>query len=205
MAICAIIITVALLQRPVGPPPPPPEPPVEDFATYHDAGQRIGPATAPVTIVEFSDFQCPSCRQLHTVLRELRARFPDEVSVLYRHYPIESIHAHAVSAAIASECAAAQGRFEAFHDLLYEEQSLLGMTPYSQFAAKAGVADTAAFTTCLSDPAVLARLAEDKADAVRLGVRGTPTVLVNSQKFTGGRSADWIAQLVRAELESKGR
>lgn len=205
MAICAILITVALLRRPVGPQPPPPEPPVEEFATYHDAGQRIGPATAPVTIVEFSDFQCPSCKQLHTALRELRARFPDEVSVLYRHYPIESIHTHAVSAAIASECAAAQGRFEAFLDLLYAEQALIGQLRYVDLARRAGVTDTIAFNVCLSGPAPRARLAEDRAAAERLGVRGTPTVLVNAQRFSGGRPVEWIAARVREELEAAGR
>lgn len=108
-------------------------------------------------------------------------------------------------AAIASECAAVQGRFEAFHDLLYAEQTSIGLVRYTEFAARAGVVDTVAFGRCLSDPAIRTRLDEDRAAADRLGVRGTPTVLVNSQRFAGGRPADWIANLVRTELAAAGR
>ena len=200
-AACAVVITVSLL-RPPTTQPPPPDPPVPDFATYHVAGQRIGPASAPVTIVEFSDFQCPSCRRLHTALQEIRARYPVQVSLLYRHYPLESIHPHAASAAIASECAAAQGRFEEFHDLLFAEQPSIGQRPYAEFALQAGITDTAAFARCLTDPALQTRLAEDRAAADRLGVRGTPTALVNSQRFSGSWPVSVIDSMVQTELRA---
>jgi Na+:H+ antiporter, NhaA family len=203
-ALCAVVITaLAWHRRSVLPPPPPTEgAPVAAYESFHEGGHRLGPADAPVTIVEFSDFQCPTCRHLHRELRALRSRFPTEVAVVYRHLPLSSIHPHAQAAAIASECAAEQGTFEAYHDALYESQASIGQRRFTMFAVDAGVPDTTRFADCLTAPSMVDRVSADIAAAERLNARSTPTVLINARRFTGSRSAAWLDSVVTEELRS---
>lgn len=98
---------------------------ISDWRRFGGVGHRFGPATAPVTIVEFSDFQCPYCRIAWDTLRILRARYPTQVTLVYRHYPLQGIHPRALEAASAAECAGAQGLFERFHDVLFLRQESL--------------------------------------------------------------------------------
>lgn len=155
---------------------------VPDWRSYA-RGQRMGPADAKVTIVEFSDFECPFCRATAARLRAVRAKYPRDVAVVYRHYPLP-YHAHAVEAARASLCAARQGRFEAFHDLLFAQDSL-GMVPWSRLAQSAGVRDPAGFERCMRLPGPSPEIERDLREGARLGVRGTPTLLVNERLLDG--------------------
>ncbi|HEX8242283.1 MAG TPA: DsbA family protein [Longimicrobium sp.] len=162
-------------------------------------GHRMGPAQAPVTIVVFSDFQCPYCAILMDRLRTLRQEHPADVSVVYRHFPVEG-HRFAVAAARASECADAQGRFEAFHDALFNSRESIGMVPWDRFATAAGVPDLARFRACAADTGPVPALARDTMAANNLYVRGTPTLLINGQRLQGALPMDTLEAFVRSAL-----
>ena len=119
LTLCALVLTGILVRREFFPGITATAPrEVEHWSQLASAGHTMGPANAPVRILEFSDFQCPYCARLQPTLQAIRAKYPDRVAVVYRHFPLAD-HPHAMQAALASECAAAQGRFERFHDILF--------------------------------------------------------------------------------------
>jgi protein-disulfide isomerase len=164
-----------------------------EFARH---GHRMGPAKAPVTVVVFSDFQCPYCGVLMDRLRALRGAHPGEVAVVYRHFPVEG-HAHAVAAARASECAGAQGRFEAYHDALFERRDSIGVVAWDRFAATAGVPDLAGFRECAAASGRVEALSRDSAAARKLRVSGTPTLLINGLRLVGAPPMDSLESYLR--------
>lgn len=197
VVLCAVVLTALVVRRELFSAPPrsaPREQVVADWRSYAAEGRRTGPADAPVTVVVFSDFQCPACRMLAESLDSVTARRPGQVAVVYRHFPLSSVHPYATAAARASECAAGQGRFEAFHDALFREQALLGIQPWRSFAAGAGVADLDAFDRCVAGTAPDAAILRDGRAGERLRVTGTPTVLINQHRFQG---APPLAELER--------
>ncbi|MFL5540212.1 MAG: DsbA family protein [Longimicrobiaceae bacterium] len=201
LVLCALVITGLLVRRELWPAAQPGAAPpavtqVDDWVSYASAGRRTGPAPARVTIVEFSDFQCPFCARLAPRLDSLRERASVPVAVVYRHYPLES-HPHAMAAARASECAAEQGRFKEMHDALFREQGAIGQKAWSAYARDAGVPDSAAFARCLEGDAGSARIRADVAAGDRLGVTGTPTVLVNRYRMAGAPPLDTLLAYVR--------
>jgi len=108
------------------------------WAEISSRGHQLGSSSGIVTIVEFGDFQCPACRDFaRSALRGALAAFPQELQVLYRHWPL-TYHEHAYAAALAAECAAAQGRFKEYHDLLHLKQDSIGASPSSRSPSKAG-------------------------------------------------------------------
>jgi protein-disulfide isomerase len=197
---CALVVTVAVARREFFPPRP--EGPdmssraVDNWPQLVSAGQWLGRSDAPVRIVEFSDFQCPFCARTHPVVEAVRRRHPGRVAVLYRHFPLDAIHPHARPAAVASECAAAQGRFGEFAALLFAGQDSLGVTPWSRFAARAGVADTAAFARCVRESRTMPAVDRD----VRVGnatrIEVTPTLVINGLLRPGGITEPELDSLV---------
>jgi protein-disulfide isomerase len=175
---------------------------VQNWQAYAAGGHRMGPEQAPVTLVEFSDFECPACRVLAGTLRELRQRHPAQVAVVYRHAPLR-IHRFARPAARAAECAAEQGRFEAYHDALFSGQSSFSEGAWTRFAGEAGVRDPRAFTDCLRVGGGDAALARDTADAAKLGVLATPTLLVNGARITGAAPLPFLEQMVAREAAAQ--
>jgi protein-disulfide isomerase/uncharacterized membrane protein len=163
------------------------------------ASEAIGPAThvkgsadAPVTIVEFSDFECPACGHAFGDLRELVRSRPD-VKLVFRHFPLDSrcnsgmqqqLHPDACLAAAAAECAGRQGRFWEYHDTLFEHQKSLDRESLFRYARDVGL-DIAAFRTCLDDPTTMDGIAADVAAGVRLGVESTPTIFINGRRVQG--------------------
>jgi protein-disulfide isomerase len=186
---CAVVVTALVVRRELFAPPPATAAmsvesrTVPDWRSYAE-GQRIGPADAKVTIVEFSDFECPFCRATAARLKAVRARYPRDVALVYRYYPLP-YHTHAVAAARASLCAARQGRFEAFHDALFARQDSLGVVAWSRLADDAAVPDRAGFDRCMGDPGAPPEIERDLRAGTRLGVRGTPTLLVNDRLLDG--------------------
>ena len=151
---------------------------------------------APDTIVVFADFECPHCRRVSATLRDLAAGSSLRLLVEYRHRPLTRVHANALSAAIAAECAAGQGRFFAYHDALFQRVALDG-APWLTVAAAAGVPDTASFARCLREPGPAEdRVAEDTAAAARLGIDATPTLILRGRAFSGALSPATIRALV---------
>lgn len=203
MVLCAVTVTgLAVRQqffRPsgaaaAGQPAPPRV--VADWRELARAGQRIGPADAKVTIVEFSDFQCPFCARLQKNLHEVLARNPSSFTLVYRHYPLAQ-HTHAREAALAAECAGAQGRFGPFHDALFANQDSIGVRGWGWFANLAGGVDSVALAQCVSRGDERGRLAEDRTAGDRLEIAGTPTFLVNGRVFTGAPSPEELERMIR--------
>lgn len=168
---------------------------VAEWREYARSGQRMGPPDAPVTLVMFSDFQCPACAVAAGRLRALREAYPNDVTVLYRHYPLP-YHPHAIAAARASECAAAQGRFEAFHDALFARQDSIGRIPWTRFAEAAGVSDSLAFRSCAGASGPVPALERDTIAGRRVEVSVTPTLLLNDLRIDGAVPLDTLLALV---------
>ncbi|MGI8498280.1 MAG: DsbA family protein [Gemmatimonadaceae bacterium] len=175
---------------------------LKDWQTYAREGRQIGPANAPVTIVAFSDYQCPYCRVLARTLDTLRNTHPADIRVIYRHFPLESAHPFARQAAIAAECAGEQGRFEALHDTLFVKQDSIGtLLGSSRLAELAGIRDTAAFSRCRKGGTAGRRIDGDMAQGQRLQIIGTPTVIVNGWRFDGAPTLAMFDSIVGAVLQ----
>jgi protein-disulfide isomerase len=148
-------------------------------------GRRLGPSSAPITLVVFSDFECPACRRFASdVVPALESRYPGQVARIYRHWPLTS-HRFAYHAAKASECAAAQGRFESFHDVVFAQQQQLGLKSFHELAAESGVRDLDTFDSCMKVE-TMTTIDADIAEVTRLGGTGTPTILINGWMLAGG-------------------
>lgn len=171
---------------------------IADWPAYAAAGREMGNASANVSIVIFSDFQCPACATLAQELREYQRSHPGSVSVRYRHFPIPG-HSLARPAALAAECAAQQERFGAYHDALFESQSLIAKDSWQDFAVKASVPNLAAFAHCVAAPDTSHRIGQDEADGRRLKMHVTPTLLINDRLIEGTPS---MSDLVRYVAEA---
>lgn len=166
-------------------------------------GNRMGPPEAPVTITEFSDFQCPFCKVLSGRLAEVSARYPGKVRIFYRHYPLDQIHKAARRAAYASICAGDQGRFTEYHDLLFAQQDSIGLTPWTTLAVRAGIEDTAQFQQCLDGPLVPGVVKADSLAGAGINLRGTPLMLINDRLIAGAPEPARLDSLVRAAMQDK--
>lgn len=170
---------------------------VSDSAPYAARGIAHGQLGAPITVVEFSDFQCPFCAQLSFALDSAIREFGKPVQLVHRHYPIAAIHPHARAAALASECAYAQSRFGAFRRELYTRQREIGERSWLSYADAAGVRSIPDFERCLRDSVYLDRLEEDLSAGKRLGVSATPTLLINDMLHSGTMSRSELLQALR--------
>ena len=150
---------------------------IDGWESLLTGGRRIGPANARFSIVEFGDFECPSCAAYSRVLDSVRARYPNDFAIVFHHLPLP-YHRLAYPLARASECAAQQGRFPEFHDWTFAGQAKLGILPISEIGAQIKVADTLAFRRCALDTARVARIEEDVTLAKRLDLPGTPSLIV---------------------------
>ncbi len=144
------------------------------------ADHVTGAAHAPVTIVEYGDFECPNCKQAAPAVKLLLDRFGGRVRAVFRHFPLEEVHPHALNAALAAECAAGQGRFWEMHDLLFANQDHLKIPQLHSYAERLGL-DMARYTAEMDDQVYLQRIREHMAGARRSGVRATPTFFVNGR------------------------
>jgi protein-disulfide isomerase len=154
-----------------------------------------GPLAAPVTLVEYGDFECPYCGQAEPVVRELLRDFGD-VRYVWRHLPLSDVHPHARLAAEAAEAAADQGAFWEMHDLLLDHQDLLGFGDLVRYAEQLGL-DVERFTNQLQDHAGAARVADDVDSADLSGVSGTPTFFINGRRHYGAYDIDTLTTEVR--------
>lgn len=166
-----------------------------------------GPADAKVTIVEFSDFQCPSCKAVEPLLKQVLAKYPNDVRLVYRHYPLVSIHQYAQIAAQASEAAAEQGKFWEFHDVLFEKQEAWSklssesqvIDAFVEYAGQLGI-DTTKFRERIAADEVRKRVLADVADSQKLNLSGTPSLFVNNKRVP---APGQLLTTVQSLLESK--
>jgi protein-disulfide isomerase len=154
-----------------------------------------GPREAPVTLVEYGDFECPYCGQAEPVVRELLRDFGD-VRYVWRHLPLSDVHPHARLAAEAAEAAADQGAFWEMHDLLLDHQDRLGLGDLVRYAEQLGL-DVEQFTKQLQDHSGAVRVAEDVDSADLSGVSGTPTFFINGRRHYGAYDIDTLTTEVR--------
>ena len=156
-----------------------------------------GPEGARVTVVEYGDYECPGCASATQILHKLRERFGDDLRVVFRHFPMYSVHKAAGVAAQAAEAAAAQGKFWAMHDLLFTHQDDLADMDLGRLAIKADL-DVYRFNDDLATEAHAPRVAEHVESAKASGVTGTPTLFLNNTRFRGGIHIDEL----RDDIES---
>jgi protein-disulfide isomerase len=163
-----------------------------------DDDPSIGPADAPVTIVEFSDFNCPYCRRFHLdTFPELMAAYPDQIRFVYRDFPITS--AESTVAAQAANCAGRQGKYWEFHDILFSGELGLGRAAYEAYAEQLGL-DGEAWAACLDAGEELEEVQADARTASQLGVTGTPTFFVNGLPLVGAQPLAQFSALIEGEL-----
>jgi predicted DsbA family dithiol-disulfide isomerase len=201
LTFCAVIITALVIRREFFPKEEVqnalPKPRIiKDWEQLGRRGNLLGSPSAPIRIVTFSDYQCPFCRELDSSLTELRGKYQNQIAVLYRHDPL-TIHREAFSAAVAAECAANQGEFAPYHALLFHLQDSIGKISFQDFARRAGVPDSALFRRCNDDMGIKDRVRQDAKEAERIGVRGTPAMIIRNELLGGSIPADSIAVWIR--------
>lgn len=169
--------------------------------------QVKGPENAAVTVVEYSDFQCPFCAQAAPIVDQVLAEYPDDVRVVYRHFPLNQIHAQAQLASEAAEAAGNQGQFWEMHDVLFANQSQwsgnLGARGIFETYAEALGLDMEQFNTDLRDGALTDKVDHDYQSGVTAGVQGTPTFFINGERLQTPSYAGFVSA-IDAELERIG-
>jgi len=162
----------------------------------------LGPENAPVVIVAFSDFECPYCSTVGALFDEVLAKHPKEVKIVFKQFPL-TMHKQAQSAALASLAAHRQGKFWAYHDLLFENQKSLSEAKYTELAKKLKL-DLDRFNKDYKAPVNQQALQRDMADAQLAGVRGTPTIFVNGRRLKERNIKD-LQQMISQELAKRGK
>ena len=162
-----------------------------------------GVATAPVTIVEFSDFECPYCGGLFPTLKQVEKNYPQTVRIVYRQFPLSNLHPHAMKAAEASLCANEQNKFWEFHDSMFGNQRELSIADLKQRAVDLKL-DTQAFNQCLDSGKEAAAIQADIQEGARVGVSGTPAMFINGRFLSGNQPYSEIKDVIEDELQRKG-
>lgn len=163
------------------------------------SGRPLGSMNGPVSLVVFSDYECPACRAFSKIVDSLRATYPNQLSVYYRNLPLPS-HPFARPASFAAECAALQGRFAEAHRLLFSDPDSNSTRPWTAFARQAGIADITGFLRCIRDSVPVTVVKRDEADAQRLGIHVTPTLLLDDQLIDGSRTFAHMDEMVRKRM-----
>ena len=162
-------------------------------------GPSRGPATAPVTIVMFTDFQCPYCARVRTTLDQVQERYGDKVRLVVRHFPLAQIHPQAQKAAEASLCANDQGKFWPLYDAMFTNPKALAVDALKAKATELGL-DAAAFATCLDGGKHAGAVQADMKDGMAAGVTGTPAMFVNGRFISGSVPLDQVTAVIDDEL-----
>jgi len=158
-----------------------------------------GPANAPVTIVEFGDFECPFCGAFYPTMKQVEKNYAEKMRLVFRQFPLTNMHPKAQKAAEASLCANEQGRFWQLYDAMFSDQSRLDVPSLKQHAQTLGL-NTTAFNTCLDSGKHAGTILKDQEEARKAGVSGTPTVFINGRLQTG-RSFAEIQEVIEDELK----
>jgi protein-disulfide isomerase len=162
-----------------------------------------GPEGAPVTIVEFSDFECPFCGRVEPTLRKVEETYGDKIRLVFKQFPLRNIHPHAQKAAEASLCAKEQGKFWEMHDAMFGDQKNLTVPDLETKAESAGL-DKQAFSECLASGRSADAVDEDVRQGSLAGVSGTPALFINGRLVSGAVPYEQIAQVIDEELASRG-
>ena len=159
-----------------------------------------GPANAPITIIEFSEFQCPFCSRVNPTMDQLRKDYPNDVRIVFKHNPL-SFHKDAPLASEAAMAAGEQGKFWEYHDILFQNQKALGRDQLDGYAQKLQL-DMGKFKAALDSGKYKKQVSEDQALANKLGARGTPNFFINGQKLVGAKPVQAFKDVIDAELKA---
>jgi protein-disulfide isomerase len=159
-----------------------------------------GPANAPVTIIEFSDFQCPFCLRVMPTLKRVRETYGDKVRIVWKDFPLTSIHPQAFKAAEAGNCAREQGKFWEYHDQLFANQQALQPEYLKKYAADAGL-DASKFNACLDTARYSDRVQEQMGIGTGLGVGSTPSMFINGRLVSGAQPYETFVSVIDEELD----
>jgi protein-disulfide isomerase len=162
-----------------------------------------GTATAPVTVVEFSDFHCPFCKRVQPVVTQLIAKYGDKVRLVYKDFPLDSLHPQARAASEAARCAGEQGKFWEFHDKIYGGDSDASAATMTRYAKEVAVGDMATFDACVKARKYQAQVQRDVAEGVKLGINGTPGFFINGRMLSGSQPLEAFVSIIDAELAPK--
>jgi protein-disulfide isomerase len=174
-------------------------PPVQRVEVSVDGAPFKGAAKAPVTIVEFSDFHCPFCRQVLPTLTQLDSKYGKKIKLVFRDFPIESLHPGATKAHEAARCANEQGKFWAYHDKLFDSPPKSSPEIFKELARQVGL-DTTGFDTCLDSGKYQAAITKDIEEGNRAGVTGTPAFFINGRIISGAQPVEAFARIIDDEL-----
>jgi protein-disulfide isomerase len=163
-----------------------------------------GALDAPITLVEYGDYECSYCGEAYEIVKEIQERLGDQLCFAFRNFPLTDMHPHAEHAAEAAEAAGGQGRFWEMHDLLFENQEALDDEALLEYAAEAGL-DISRWISDMEAGTYLARVQEDLKSGARSGVEGTPTFFINGVRHDGGYDLDSLlgALAQKAKVEGK--
>ena len=173
-------------------------PPVFRVEVSVDGAPFRGSATAPVTIVEFSDFQCPFCKQVVPTLTQVLSRYGEKVKLVYRDFPLD-IHPQAGKAAEAARCAQDQRKFWEYHDALFANSPNLSPEGLKTYAEQLGL-DIASFEHCLASGTHAAAVQKSIDEGIRLGVTGTPAFFINGELLSGAQPLESFVRVIEREL-----
>ena len=167
-----------------------------------DRGFVRGAMEAPVTIVEFTDFQCPYCKTATATVKQVLEKYPGKVKWVFRDFPIPRLHPEALKAHEAARCAGEQGKFWEYHDLLFDRSPRQAPADLKQYANDLKLG-TAAFDQCLDSGKQAAEVNSDVQDGMRLRVEGTPTFFINGRRLAGSEPLATFQKIIDSELARK--
>jgi protein-disulfide isomerase len=174
-------------------------PPVLRVDVSIDGAPFKGPAKAPVTIVEFTDFHCPFCKQVLLTLTQLVARYGDQVKLVFKDFPIDQLHPGASKAHEAARCANEQGKFWPFHDKLFANATKTSPPELKTYAGEVGL-DVAAFEKCYASGKYTVAVQKDIDEGRNIGVNGTPGFFINGRLLSGAQPLDAFARVIDDEI-----
>ncbi len=167
-----------------------------------DGGHTIGSKDAPVTLIEFSDFQCPYCGMFEKVLEQYRKDHPGQIRLIMYNYPLRQ-HPQAVTAAEAAECVSHMGDYPRFHNLLFKNQQKFPSQPFDSLAKLAGVTDLSALHGCMKDTTTINAIRQQIVMGNSVDLFQTPTIIINRAYYSGALSYKELDQAVQMALKSK--
>lgn len=157
----------------------------------------LGPETAPVTLIEYADYQCPYCKKAYYIVKEIQREMGDKVRFVFRNFPLAELHPYAVNAAVAAEVAGSEGKFWEMHDLLFENQPALDDYDLIKYAQEIGM-DESRFKQEFGDQRFIAKVQKDYDSGLDNGVEGTPAFFINGKMYEG----DWTGRSLLEYMQS---
>jgi protein-disulfide isomerase len=180
------------------------EPPQPFRAEVTGEGPVRGSPEAPVTIVEFEDFQCPFCKKAQAIMDQVLVHYKDRVKLVHRDFPLDSLHPASRSVHEAARCAGEQGKFWEYRGQLYSTGTAAGAEQLDKFAAEAKL-DVGAFKNCVESGKFKAAVLKDEEEGTRLGVEGTPAFFINGRLLSGAQPESAFVQVIEEELNQRAK